>query len=120
MRSPMSPDRRVVTTPTGRPSATGTRPGRSRSTSRSAISRAFVAGTRETLHELLSRDLSELELAVVMIDGIELAGMTHVVALGITGDGTKVPLSLREGSTENATVATALLADLVDRGLRLH
>jgi transposase-like protein len=54
-----------------------------------------------------------------MIDGIELAGMTHVVALGITVDGTKVPLSLREGSTETATVATALLADLVDRGLRL-
>ena len=53
-----------------------------------------------------------------MIDGIELAGMTHVVALGITSDGTKVPLSLREGSTENAIVATALLSDLVDRGLR--
>ena len=54
-----------------------------------------------------------------MIDGIELAGMTHVVALGITVDGTKMPLSLREGSTENATVATALLTDLTNRGLRL-
>src|SRR6266508_765022 len=90
----------------------------SRSTSRSAISRAFVNGTRAALDELLARDLSGLELA--MIDGIELAGMTHVVALGITTDGTKVPLSLREGSTENATVATALLADLCERGLRLH
>lgn len=92
----------------------------SRSTSRAAISRAFVNGTREALHELLSRELSALELAVVMIDGIELAGMTHVVALGITTDGTKVPLSLREGSTENAVVATALLTDLTDRGLALH
>src|SRR6266508_287055 len=92
----------------------------SRSTSRSAISRAFVNGTRAALDELLARDLSGLELAIVMIDGIELAGMTHVVALGITTDGTKVPLSLREGSTENATVATALLADLCERGLRLH
>ena len=45
--------------------------------------------------------------------------MTHVVASGITTDGTKIPLSLREGSTENATVATALLSELVDRGLRL-
>ena len=90
-----------------------------RSTSKSAVSRAFVAKTRTALAELLGRDLSELELAVVMIDGIELADVTHVVALGITTDGTKVPLSLREGSTENATVATALLADLVDRGLRL-
>jgi putative transposase len=92
----------------------------SRSTSRSAVSRAFVSGTRQALDELLSRDLSGLELAIVMIDGLELAGMTHVVALGITPDGTKVPLSLREGSTENATVATALLSDLTDRGLRLH
>jgi len=91
-----------------------------RSTSKSAVSRSFVGGTRRALEELLSRDLSDLELAVVMVDGLELAGSTHVVALGITTDGRKVPLSLREGSTENATVATALLADLVDRGLRLH
>ena len=90
-----------------------------RSTSKSAVSRAFVAKTRMALADLLSKDLSELELAVVVIDGIDLADVTHVVALGITTDGTKVPLSLREGSTENATVATALLADLVDRGLRL-
>ncbi len=93
---------------------------KARSTSKSAVSRSFIAGTRQALAELLSRDLSELELAVVMIDGLELAGATHVVALGITSDGTKVPLSLREGSTENATVATALLSDLADRGLRLH
>jgi putative transposase len=90
-----------------------------RSTSKSAVSRAFVARTRTALEELLGRDLSGLELAVVMIEGIDLAATTHVVALGITTDGTKVPLSLREGSTENAIVATALLSDLVDRGLRL-
>ena len=90
-----------------------------RSTSKSAVSRAFIARTRTALEQLLGRDLSGLELAVVMIDGIDLAATTHVVALGITTDGTKIPLSLREGSTENATVATALLADLVDRGLRL-
>jgi len=90
-----------------------------RSTSKSAVSRAFVASTRTALEELLGRDLSGVELAVVMSDGIDLADVTHVVALGITTDGTKVPLSLREGSTENATVATALLSDLADRGLRL-
>jgi putative transposase len=52
-----------------------------------------------------------------MIDGLELAERTHVVALGITTEGVKVPLGLWEGSTENATVARSLLADLVDRGL---
>jgi transposase-like protein len=91
-----------------------------RSTSKSAVSRAFVGKTRAALDELLARRLDDVELAVVMIDGIELAGATHVVALGITPDGTKLPLSLREGSTENATIATALLSDLVDRGLALH
>jgi transposase-like protein len=58
-----------------------------------------------------------VRLAVMMIDGIELKGRTNVVALGVTTEGVKIPLGLWEGSTENATVATALLSDLVDRGL---
>ena len=88
-----------------------------RSTSKSAISREFAARTRETLGELMSRRLDDVRLAVLMIDGICLKGRTNVVALGITTDGVKIPLGLWDGSTENATVATALLADLVDRGL---
>jgi transposase-like protein len=52
-----------------------------------------------------------------MIDGIDLDERCNVVALGITRDGTKLPLGLWQGSTENATVATALLSDLVERGL---
>jgi putative transposase len=88
-----------------------------RSTSKSAISRTFVARTRETLAELMSRRLDDVRLAVLMLDGIELKGRTNVVALGVTTEGVKIPLGLWEGSTENKTVATALLADLVDRGL---
>jgi putative transposase len=65
----------------------------------------------------MSRRLDDVRLAVMMIDGIEIKGRTNVVALGITTEGVKLPLGLREGSTENATVATALLSDLVDRGL---
>jgi transposase-like protein len=41
-----------------------------------------------------------------------------VVALVICAGGTKVPVGLRLGDTENAVVVTDLLADLVDRGLR--
>jgi len=52
-----------------------------------------------------------------MLDGMEVAERTHVVALGITTEGVKIPLGLWEGSTENATLARTLLADLVDRGL---
>jgi putative transposase len=88
-----------------------------RSTSKSAVSREFVARTREHLEALMGRRLDDVRLAVLMIDGIELKGRTNVVALGITTDGVKIPLGLWEGSTENAAVATAMLADLVDRGL---
>jgi putative transposase len=88
-----------------------------RSTSKSAISRTFVARTAETLTELMGRRLDDVRLAVLMLDGIELKGRTNVVCLGITTEGVKAPLGLWEGSTENKTVATALLADLVDRGL---
>ena len=88
-----------------------------RSTSKSAVSRTFVERTRQALGELMSRQLSDLRLAVMMLDGLELKGRMMIVALGITTEGVKIPLGLWEGSTENATVATALLSDLVERGL---
>jgi transposase-like protein len=88
-----------------------------RSTSRSAVSRSFVERTRRALGELMSRRLDDVRLAAMMIDGLELQGRTNVVALGITTEGVKIPLGLWQGSTENATVATALLSDLVERGL---
>lgn len=88
-----------------------------RSTSKSAVSRRFVTGTKRALDELISRDLSQLDAAVLMIDGVDFAGATCVSALVVTADGTKVPAGLRLGDTENKTVVTALLADLVDRGL---
>jgi putative transposase len=88
-----------------------------RSTSKSAVSRTFVERTRQALGELISRQLGDLRLAVMMLDGLELKGRMMIVALGITTEGVKIPLGLWEGSTENATVATALLSDLVERGL---
>jgi putative transposase len=69
------------------------------------------------LKELMSRRVDDVRLAVMMIDGIDLGERTTVVALGITTEGVKIPRGLREGSTENAAVATALLSDLVERGL---
>src|SRR2546429_9783292 len=65
----------------------------------------------------MCRRLDDVRLAVLMLDGIELKGRTNIVALGITTEGVKIPLGLWEGSTENATVAAALLTDLVERGL---
>jgi transposase-like protein len=90
-----------------------------RSTSKSAVSREFVGRTTEHLRALMSRDLGDVRLAALMLDGIELKGRCCVVALGIATDGIKLPLGLWDGSTENQTVARHLLADLVDRGLDL-
>lgn len=90
---------------------------KARSRSKSAVSRTFVERTRHALGELMSRQLADLRLAVMMIDGIELKERMMIVAMGISTEGKKIPLGLWEGSTENATVATALLSDLVERGL---
>jgi putative transposase len=89
----------------------------SRSTGKSTISELFIERTKTALEELMSRRLGDVRLAVMMLDGIEIADRTHVVALGITTEGVKIPLGLWEGSTENATLARSLLSDLVDRGL---
>ncbi len=88
-----------------------------RSTSKSAVSREFVSRTRENLIDLMSRPLGDLRLAVLMLDGIELKGRCCIIALGIDSDGVKHPLGLWDGSTENAIVATTLLANLIERGL---
>jgi transposase-like protein len=88
-----------------------------RGDSKSAVSRRFVNATAAKLDELVHRDLSTLDVAVLMIDGIVFAKCCCVVAIVVTTDGTKVPVGLFEGDTENATVVTDLLADLVERGL---
>jgi putative transposase len=86
-------------------------------TSKSAVSRRFVAMTETALTELLAAPLGQLDLVALMIDGVHFGEHLCVVALGIGIDGTKHPLGLVEGSTENTTVVTELLADLRERGL---
>jgi len=87
------------------------------STSKSAVSRRFVAATETALGQLMSRRLDDLDLVVFMADGVHFGEHTCVVALGIDIDGVKHPLALEEGSTENATLVTDLITGLRDRGL---
>jgi putative transposase len=87
------------------------------SISKSAVSRRFVAATHSALAELMSADLSGLDLVAFMVDGVHFGDHVCVVALGITIDGTKVPLAIEEGSTENATLVTSLIVGLRERGL---
>ena len=89
----------------------------SRSTSKSAVSRRFVKLTETALADLLAADLSGLDLVALMIDGVYFAEHLCVVALGIDVEGTKHPLGLVEGSTENTAVVKTLLTGLRDRGL---
>ena len=86
-------------------------------TSKSAVSRRFVKMTETALGELLAAPLGNLDLVALMIDGVHFGEHLCVVALGIGIDGTKHPLGLVEGSTENTTVVTDLLTDLRERGL---
>lgn len=87
------------------------------STSKSAVSRRFVALTERALAEMMAGDLSGLDLVALMVDGVHFADHCCIVALGIGIDGTKHPLGVVEGSTENATVVTDLLTNLRERGL---
>jgi putative transposase len=98
----------------------GTRVERSATaTSKSAVSRRFVAATETALAELLAADVSGLDLVALMVDGVHFAEHCCGIALGIDIDGVKHPLSLVEGSTENATLVTDLLAGLRERGLNV-
>jgi transposase-like protein len=86
-------------------------------TSKSAVSRRFVAATETALAELLAAPLGELDLVALMIDGVHFGEHVCVVALGIGIDGTKHPLALVDGDTENTTVVIDLLTGLRERGL---
>jgi transposase-like protein len=86
-------------------------------TGKSAVSRRFVAATERALADLLAADLSTLDLVAFMVDGVHFGEHCCVVALGIGVEGTKHPLALVEGSTENATLVTDLLVGLRERGL---
>jgi putative transposase len=90
-----------------------------RGESKSNVSRALIENTTEKLADFLSRSLSDLDIVAMFIDGIEIGKHAVIIALGVNVEGTKVPLGVWCGSTENHTVATALLQNLIARGLRV-
>jgi transposase-like protein len=88
-----------------------------RSTSKSSLSRRYVAMTTKQMTTWLTTPLGDRHFPIVMIDGIHLGNHLVLIALGIDFEGKKQVLGLREGSTENGRVVKALLRDLVNRGL---
>lgn len=91
-----------------------------RSVSKSSVSRRFVALSQKQMAEWLAAPLDEVDIRAVVIDGIAFHEHTVLIALGVDSDGKKHVLGLREGNTENAQVAKALLRDLVERGLPME
>jgi transposase-like protein len=90
----------------------------SRGTSKSAVSRRFVAKTTAQLTAWQTASLEALDLVGLLIDGVHIGEHCLIVALGIASDGQKHALGLWDGSTENARVCQDLLANLQSRGLR--
>ena len=84
---------------------------------KSAISEHFIEASREKLKDLMERRLDKMRVCALLIDATPFAGQQIVAALGIGEDGRKTILGIRQGATENATVVSELLTDLVDRGL---
>src|SRR5579864_2560436 len=88
-----------------------------RGISKSAVSERFVYGTERKLAELMSRELGQLRVVALLIDGVHFGEHVVLTAVGVDEHGDKHVLGLREGATENAAAVRTLLADLVERGL---
>ncbi len=88
-----------------------------RSTSKSSVSRRYVAMTTKQMTSWLTTPLGDRHFPIIMIDGIHLGDHLVLIALGIDFEGKKQVLGLREGDTENGQVVRSLLRDLLDRGL---
>jgi putative transposase len=86
--------------------------------SRSQISREFIAGSEQQFRRLCERRFDDIDILAIYIDGIQYGDCHVIVALGVDSGGYKHVLGLREGSSENSRVATDLLNDLVDRGIK--
>ena len=86
--------------------------------SKSTISREFIEASEKALQELAERRFDEKDILIVYIDGIVFGGHHVIVAIGVDSEGYKHVLGLRDGASENATVCTALLEDLVERGVK--
>jgi transposase-like protein len=85
--------------------------------SKSAVSRQTIEAAERVMAELMERRLDAWDLLVVYIDGIQFGAQHVLVAVGVDSDGEKHVLGLRQGASENHVVVTALLEDLVERGL---
>ena len=86
--------------------------------SKSQVSREFILASEKQFKQLCERRFDQTDILVIYIDGIQFGDCHVIVALGVDSGGSKHVLGLREGSSENSQVATDLLNDLVERGIK--
>src|SRR5512143_3409339 len=91
-----------------------------RGESKSNVSRKLIEKTTDKLTDFLSQKLGDLDLVAMFMDGIEIGKHAVIISLGVTKAGTKVPLGVWCGSTENHVVAVEMLQSLIERGLRVE
>jgi len=84
---------------------------------KSAVSEHFIEASRTKLKAMMERRLEKKKFCALLIDATPFQGQQMIAAIGITVDGSKMILGLRQGATENATVVGELLSDLMGRGL---
>ena len=85
--------------------------------SKSSVSRNFVERSGRELKRLSERRFDEREFVVIYLDGV-IFGEHHVLcAVGVDSEGEKVVLGVKDGASENGATTTALLEDLVERGI---
>lgn len=87
--------------------------------SKSSVSRRFVSGTSRRVEELLHRSLAEIDVQIIMIDGIVVGEHTILVVLGIDSTGAKHVLGICEGVSESENTCRSLFRSLIDRGLEV-
>ncbi len=86
--------------------------------SRSSVSRESIEAGERVLKALAERDFSKVEILVIYVDGMQFGDYHVIAAVGVDSQGHKHLLGLRDGASENAVVAKALLEDLVARGVK--
>jgi transposase-like protein len=86
--------------------------------SRSSVSRRFIRASGRTLQSLLNRRLDDREWLVLVVDGKSFAKDGIVIALGVTRVGEKRILGMVQTASENKSVCSAFLRELIERGFR--
>lgn len=86
--------------------------------SKSSVSRQMIEASEAEVEALLSRRFEQVKLLIIYIDGMQFGEHVMIGAVGVDDQGHKHVLAIREGATENATVAKELLEDLVERGVQ--